>query len=787
MADSDPPRRPTWLVFYVFPILSGLLLGASHVPLPTGFLAYVGLIPLLLSVAVLSGRSAFMAGFIHGIFYYAATIYWIAWITPPGVLAAVFYLSLWRGLTIWAISVITRRSGSSGLLASPFIWVGLEYVSSLGDLGFPWVLLGASQVDYLPLVQHADLFGVFGVSFWLVLVNLALLQIWRKRSAAGIATLVVLFVAPMSYGLFRMDQTHGDRTLNVGVTQPNLEPLAKEFRPFDTHFAVLKGQTIEAHRRGARLVVWPETAVPAYFHLRVNQHYRDLVQSLVDSLGVHLYTGGNHLEIGPPRKTYNASFLFSPGTVKLERYDKMRLVPFGERTPFPDLLPGLRTIRFTGSGFVSGNWDSGEQYTVFKLDGTTFSGMICFDSAFPQQARRFVRDGAEFLAVITNDGWFGRTSGPYQHAKLAVFRAIENRRSVVRCANTGVSALIDPAGRMTETSGIFVEALATGSIQLNSGMTFYAQNGDLFSQVVGIIGLVIILVARFWPRNGDGSVVAEDQPAYREVEDESAGDQTAAMIEVEESEDKEDVLINPEVPDNDQPMPFLDHLEELRWNILRGLAGVVIGAVICGICADTILAALTIPYREMNPNNILVTLKPMGMFMVKLNIALVGGAILALPWVLYQLWEFVAPGLFPTERRYVSFIVVSFTICFVIGGSVAYFGVVPLSLRFLVGLTTDTDVVAQFDVGMYIGFVLRLLVAFGAVFELPVATFFLVKVGVLTAERMRVGRRYAILVGFVLAAFLTPPDPISQMMMALPLILLYEISIWVARVAQPKG
>ena len=106
MADSDPPRRPTWLVFYVFPILSGLLLGASHVPLPTGFLAYVGLIPLLLSVAVLSGRSAFIAGFIHGIFYYAATIYWIAWITPPGVLAAVFYLSLWRGL-----SLTTRSPG----------------------------------------------------------------------------------------------------------------------------------------------------------------------------------------------------------------------------------------------------------------------------------------------------------------------------------------------------------------------------------------------------------------------------------------------------------------------------------------------------------------------------------------------------------------------------------------------------------------------------------------------------------------------------------------------------
>ena len=129
----------------------------------------------------------------------------------------------------------------------------------------------------------------------------------------------------------------------------------------------------------------------------------------------------------------------------------------------------------------------------------------------------------------------------------------------------------------------------------------------------------------------------------------------------------------------------------------------------------------------------------------------------------------------------------SFTFCFLVGGAVAYFGVIPLSLKFLVGLTTNTDVVAQFDIGMYIGFVLRLLVAFGVVFEMPVATFFLAKVGVLTAERMRSGRRYSILIGFVLAAFLTPPDPISQLMMALPLILLYEISIWVAWTAQPRA
>jgi sec-independent protein translocase protein TatC len=230
-------------------------------------------------------------------------------------------------------------------------------------------------------------------------------------------------------------------------------------------------------------------------------------------------------------------------------------------------------------------------------------------------------------------------------------------------------------------------------------------------------------------------------------------------------------------------MPFLDHLEELRWRILKGLAAIGVGAIVCGLFSSEILNALTWPVRRMEAPPQLIFLKPMGMFLVKLSIALVGGGVLALPVLLYQLWLFVAPGLYVTERRYVTFIIFSSTVCFVVGGAVAYWGVVPLALKFLVGMQSGTDVLPQFDIGMYISFVLRLLVAFGVVFELPVATFFLAKVGVVTQARMRAGRRYAILMVFVLGALLTPPDPITQMMMALPLVLLYEVSIWVAKVA----
>ena len=760
MTTTDKPS--TTIPQIALPAVSGLLLALSFPPLPLGFLAYVGLVPLLMSCHMLSGRAAFIAGAVHGIAFYAPSLYWISWITGPGVLAAILYMTLFRALVVWSTATCMKRFGPTAMWGAPFIWAGFEYVNSLGDLGFPWAVLALSQSAYLPLIQYADVTGIFGVSFWIVMVNLILFLLWRQSEVKKWAALAIVVAAPLVHGWLTMSNAKvADRTLTVGIAQPNLEPRAKEYRPFDYHFTILKKQTIEAVSQGADLMVWPETAVPAYLGMPANQHYRDRIQRLVDSLDVAIYTGANHLdEYEGRRRSFNSSFLLKPENGDLPRYDKMRLVPFGERSPFPDLLPWLREIQFSGGGFIAANWDAGEAFTVFEVEDTAFGSMICFDSVFPQQAFELVRGGAEFLVVITNDGYFGKTSGPYQHVQLSVFRAIENRRSIVRSANTGVSTFVDPYGRLSGTTGIFHEAVLTSSILLNEDTTFYTRYGNVFGIVCLIVTIVAVFLAWTMPR--------ETAASHASVPE---------RVEVEER------MASYEGPEDDRPMPFLEHLEELRWHLLRGLGGIVVGAIVCGFFGDVILSLLTSPYHTMNPDHVLVTLKPMGMFMVKLNIALVGGVILSLPWLLYQVWTFIAPGLFPTERRYVSFIIISFTICFLVGSSVAYYGVVPLSLRFLVGLTANTDVVAQFDIGMYIGFVLRLLIAFGVVFEMPVATFFLAKVGLVTSQTMRAGRRFAVVGGFVLAAFLTPPDPISQLMMALPLILLYEVSIYVAKVA----
>ena len=272
-------------------------------------------------------------------------------------------------------------------------------------------------------------------------------------------------------------------------------------------------------------------------------------------------------------------------------------------------------------------------------------------------------------------------------------------------------------------------------------------------------------------------------------------------------------------------MAFLDHLEELRWRILKALAAVFFGAIFCFVFSDPIVKILTRPYEEavfsleaqrssnavqavenlvrkwfdlpnaelepvqelteLPPARRLQALKPMTYFYINLQIAFIGGLILALPAVFYQVWRFIAPGLLSREKRLMIPIISLSVFCFSIGALIAYWIVLPLGLRFFLALEPP-DMTSQWAVDEYIGFVLRLIMGFGIVFEMPVMALLLAKLGVLTAARMRRIRRYAIVGIFILGAIFTPPDPVSQLLMALPLLLLYEISIWVCKVSQRK-
>jgi len=233
---------------------------------------------------------------------------------------------------------------------------------------------------------------------------------------------------------------------------------------------------------------------------------------------------------------------------------------------------------------------------------------------------------------------------------------------------------------------------------------------------------------------------------------------------------------------DEKEMPFLDHLEELRWCILKSLAAVGILAIASFYFSTYFLDVMTRPIHQVNPVPKVIFLSPTGMFLVRITLSLVAGVVFGFPFIFYQIWKFVMPGLYEHERRYVIPVIVACTFFFITGALVAYFLVIPIALRFLLAMATET-IRPTLEIGKYIGFVSRLILAFGVVFQLPIIAYFLTAIGLITPETMRHYRRYAIIGVFALAAVLTPPDVYSQLLLALPLLLLYEVSILITRVA----
>lgn len=235
----------------------------------------------------------------------------------------------------------------------------------------------------------------------------------------------------------------------------------------------------------------------------------------------------------------------------------------------------------------------------------------------------------------------------------------------------------------------------------------------------------------------------------------------------------------------EKEMSFVDHLEELRWRLLRSIIAIVVGMIICFFFARPLLNILTYPASTLDPPLTFQFLKVQGMFIVFLEIGIFGGIILALPYILYQIWGFIAPGLLSQERKYVLPLLGFATLLFAIGLFFAYYVLMPFALSFFVGLAPE-DITANIAIDFYIGFTIRIMLLFGLIFELPVISYFLGKIGLLTSAFMRSYRRHAIVGIFVIAALLTPPDPITQVLLGVPLILLYEFSILIVRMVEKK-
>jgi apolipoprotein N-acyltransferase len=516
-------------------IVSGALLGFSFPPFHFGWLAFVAFIPFLFAIDTARNyKEILKLSYFTFLIFNIIVIYWVGgWSkeTDPfmmiGGAALVAGHPLFFAIPILFYRFIRKRLGRAALLLFPFLYLSFEHIHSITQVAFPWLTVGYSQCYNLPGIQFASLTGLFGISLQILIVNSLLayaLILWvdgpRENSRGLIISVsgALLFVIiPELYGLsvlVKAGHTHFEKDLRVTIIQPNIDPYAKWRGSPSQILRTYEKETYRALDHKADLVVWPETAIPFYLLLPPFNFYREELQTFIDTTGISLMSGlplaryysdsnnakpSSHYDefMHQYYDAYNGAVLFLPHSDSYQTYGKIILVPFAERLPYADAIPFL--IKPLKWGVGISNWARGTDTTVFKLaNGTRFSTVICYESVFPGYVREFTKKGADFLVIITNDGWYGNTSGPYQHAAYAIMRAVENRRSVVRSANTGISEFIDPYGRYIGEPTKYGEiATLTEDIPLVDSVTFYAEHGNWIAHLAEIISAASILIGLF--------------------------------------------------------------------------------------------------------------------------------------------------------------------------------------------------------------------------------------------------------------------------------------------------
>ncbi len=502
---------------YFLALVSGALLAVSFPRYGHPAFGWIALVPLLLAVSGWSGHTgrlrgrsplrAFSLGLLAGLVYFVGTVYWTGTViatfgevpAPVAMFAMLLlaaYLALYPAVTALVIAQLVARMGARALLLAPFAWVATEYLRGTWFGGFPWVPLGNSQVTVLPVAQLASLLGVYGLSLLVAFVNAgvayALVSTGRNRFASA-ASVALVVVGVSAWGALRVRDgalLREGEPLRVGLVQGNISQEDK-WKPGEARriFTTYLAMTRDVVRRGAQYVIWPESSTPFMFE-------EDPVggaglRELAKEVGVPLLFGSDQIERGVVTRMYNAAFLVAPNGQTTAVYRKMHLVPFGE------FIPAKRWLYFASPLVESlADFAPGTSIVTLPVNGHFSSTAICYEVVYPSLIRSAVLEGSELLSTITNDAWYGNSSAPYQHFALASMRAIEQGRFLVRAANTGISGVVDPYGRVVSASGIFEQVGLVEEVRFIKSRTLYSRIGDLAAWVSLLVTLVALAVAR---------------------------------------------------------------------------------------------------------------------------------------------------------------------------------------------------------------------------------------------------------------------------------------------------
>jgi apolipoprotein N-acyltransferase len=494
-----------------------------------GIFAYFAFIPFFLAINKKTPSEAFGFSYLVGILFYLMLGYWLTLVTIAGYLLLTVYLAAYFAVFGWLTAYFLNPSQEivqssfkqniRSLFFIPAFWAVLEYARTWMISGMPWSLLGYSQWKMPLFIQIADITGVYGVSYFIVLINLilfrlmkelffkprsedsALLEVDRQHRMALLGVLAGTLFLVAGYGMYQIHareafyRSNAEKAvLKISVVQGNIPQEQKwDSRIKNIIFEKYKRLTLMSALERSDLIIWPETSFPGYLEdePQITVQLRSMVRSGMTYVLVGAPTLGNMDE---GLHFFNSAILFGPDGEEIKRYSKIHLVPFGEYVPFETIFGVIRHFVHIGK------FDAGKSWTLFEIKSryqknpvrAQFGTLICYEDIFPSLVRRFCRSGADFLVNMTNDAWFGDTTAPYQHAQASIFRAVENRVPVIRSTNTGLSCFISAEGKILSSvqdkgKEILVSGHKGQEIILRKGMSFYTRFGDIFMFVMFVL------------------------------------------------------------------------------------------------------------------------------------------------------------------------------------------------------------------------------------------------------------------------------------------------------------
>jgi len=467
--------------------ISSILTVLSFPPFDIEILAWLALVLLFTVIIRADIKASISYGLLYGFIIFAAGLSWLGvfgWFVP---FTLALLLSLAYALFCALYKTIKNRVDISDVLLIPVIWVAMEYARSFI---FPAGIMGYSQYGNIRLIQISSITGVLGISYLIALANAMIASLLSgfdvKKLIRYSAVMTAFIILTGVYGGYALSYKEKNVPVKVGLIQSDINLKWGQDYSSEKALEILGDLTARSSKERPRLVVWPESVIRD--EIRINPQISSKVYDIVKRSNSYFLIGNNDMQIvNGAVKHYNSALFISPKGKILQQYNKKYVVPFWESFPIRDIFPYFKNVESKGA------CDAGSQFTVFKAPFGDFSALICFEGIFGWHAREFVKRGAEFIVNISNDGWSKSAAEHRQHASMDVFRAIENRVYYVRVGNSGVTGIIDRAGRYVKALPVYEKGYINGDIYPSISRTIYTKYGDWFGLACTFLTLILLI------------------------------------------------------------------------------------------------------------------------------------------------------------------------------------------------------------------------------------------------------------------------------------------------------